>query len=108
MGWLDRQVMGDIQFGDNLPGSVCGYFDKVTGLIHMDRKLSGRRRTCTYVHESIHKELGHGVAPSLGVHIRREIVVERLTARRLITLPDLIWACTKFTTGKAKIGRAHV
>jgi hypothetical protein len=73
-----------------MPNAVCGYYDNETGAIHLDKQLTRRGRINTYRHELIHKLLGHGPAPSLPVHIAREVAVDRITARELISLPALM------------------
>lgn len=78
-----------------MPANVCGYYDNTTGAIHLDKHLTRRGRVNTYRHELIHKLLGHGPATSLPQHISREIAVDRITARELISLPALMTSMVK-------------
>lgn len=89
--------MGKTVFRD-LPGEVCGYYDNDTGVIHVDGRMVACDQRNTIVHETFHKILGHGKAPSLAVHTAREVMVERLTARHLIPLPRLMEVMVRFGT----------
>jgi hypothetical protein len=75
---------------EDLPGGLCGYYDRRTGAIHVDRRMSAKDQANTYVHEMFHKILGHGKAGSLPEHVAREVAVDRITARALVTLPALM------------------
>lgn len=73
----------------NLPGNLAGYYDQVTGLIHIDPTRSITTQRITLVHERFHKNLRH--TPLIGAaHNAREIYVEVLTARRLISFQMLL------------------
>jgi hypothetical protein len=88
-----KVVVGDI--GPEL----CGYYDHSTRTVHISESLSVRERHCTLVHELIHAERGHETALTLPQHLAREIDVEQETARRLISLPQLMWAVTYYGAG---------
>jgi hypothetical protein len=90
-----------IIFGE-LPGSVCGYYDNATGAIHIDGSLNRQTVHNTYRHELIHKILGHGPAQSLAHHIAREVAVDRITARELVTLPALMDAMVTYPCQKTR------
>lgn len=82
-------VLGDLEQG------MCGYFDKGTDTVHINKALTMRERRCTLVHELIHRERGHDPANTLAEHTAREVSVEWETARRLISFPALLWAMTR-------------
>lgn len=78
----------------NLDDDMCGRFDHRTGKIYIDPRLSPAARRSTLVHERIHKNLDH--KPIGGpAHTAREIMVEQLAARRLIS-----WAMLVSVAGK--------
>ena len=93
--------MAKVVYGD-LPGSVCGYYDNKTGAIHIDGRMTRRGQYLTYRHELIHKILGHGPAVSLAHHVAREIAVDRITARELVTLPALMDAMIRYPDQQAR------
>jgi hypothetical protein len=81
--------MGRVLYKE-LAGSQCGSFDPDSGAIIIDPRATRQTQRNSIVHEEIHRILGHGRAPSLAVHVAREVMVDRLTARRLIPLPALL------------------
>jgi hypothetical protein len=87
---------------ENLTGNLCGYYDNKTGAIHIDGRLNPVARHNTYRHELIHKILGHGPATSLAQHIAREVAVDRITARELVSLPALMWSLVQYPDQKAR------
>lgn len=107
MGQVSRESIVSVVYR-NLPGAVCGYFDPVTGAIHIDRRMPKRSQRCTLVHESIHRVLGHGPAKSPAEHMAREVAVERIAARQLITFPDLVTAMTQHKDAAGMAGYLDV
>lgn len=89
--------MGRVVYKE-LAGDLCGYFDPDTAAIHVDPRLSKQAQVNTIVHEGFHRVLGHGRAPSLAVHVAREVMVERLTANHLIPLPSLLTVLCQYET----------
>lgn len=81
----------------DIPGGLCGHFDLATGQITVARRLKPRRRRVTAIHESIHRDFNHGPAKSLAENSARELVVERMTARFLISLPELMRVMSQTT-----------
>ena len=88
-------VLGGLEDG------LCGYYDHATETVHINRALDMRGRRCTLVHELIHWEQGHEPVDDLAVHTAREVNVEREAARRLVSLPALIWAWTTYANPRA-------
>jgi hypothetical protein len=99
--------MGKIVYGE-LSGDLCGFYDNDTGTIHVDRRMPRCDQRNTIIHERFHRVLGHGPAPSLPVHMAREIAVERLTARHLISLPRLMEVMTRFGTAAERAAALDV
>lgn len=87
--------MGRVLYKE-LEGDLCGYFDPDSGAIVVDPRLRREAQRHTIIHEGYHRLLGHGRAPSLAVHVAREIMVERLTACHLIPLPALLGALVNY------------
>lgn len=77
-----------------MPAGVLGYYDHGTGTIHVDGTLDRRDRHVTVVHERFHKALKHGPCSTPGVRVAREILVEVMTAKYLISFRDLLDAYT--------------
>lgn len=89
--------MGKIVY-EEMPGTLCGFYDNDNGTIHVDPRLRKAAQRNTIVHEQFHRILGHGKAPSPAVHTSREVAVQRLTAHHLISLPALMKAMVEFDT----------
>jgi Zn-dependent peptidase ImmA (M78 family) len=91
-----RGLLSDVVYRD-IPGKLCGFFDLDTGQITIAHRLTPRRRRVTVIHESIHRDLNHGPARSLAENSAREVVVERLASRFLISLPELMRVMSQTT-----------
>lgn len=89
--------MGRVVYKE-LEGDLCGLFDPDTGAVIVDPRLRKQAQVNTIIHEGYHRILGHGRAPSLAVHMAREIMVDRLTANHLIPLPALLLALVSYGT----------
>ena len=77
-----------MRFAD-LPDRLLGYTDLSTGEIVLDRSLTQVERRCTLTHELEHVHRGH-IPTDPVLLAREEDLVEQLSARRLVTLRDLI------------------
>jgi hypothetical protein len=77
-----------VRFAD-LPEGLLGYTDLSTGEIVLDRSLTQVERRCTLTHELEHVHRGH-IPDDPVLLAREEELVEQLSARRLVTLRDLI------------------
>lgn len=87
---------------DVMDEGLCGYYDKATETVYINRALDARGRRSTLVHELIHWERGHGPTDSLPEYLARDIEVEHETARRLISFPALVWAVTSYGSEKER------
>lgn len=87
--WRDarRRKHLEIEFVDDLPAGVRG---RITGdRIEVNRHMLGDERRCTIAHELVHDE--RRVYPIDRVlRAREELAVERIAARRLIALDQLV------------------
>ena len=93
--------MGRVLYKE-LEGDLCGYFDPDSGAIVVDPRIRREAQMHTIIHEGFHRVLGHGRAPSLAVHVAREVMVERLTASHLIPLPALLAVLVTYGTMAAR------
>lgn len=79
-----------MRFAD-LPDGLLGYTDLARGVIVLDRSLTQVERRCTLTHELEHVHRGPISAdPCLAA--REEAVIDRIAARRLVSLRDLVEA----------------
>ncbi|GAB3042338.1 ImmA/IrrE family metallo-endopeptidase [Sediminivirga luteola] len=82
-----------VSWRDDLPPGVLGATDGVS-IIYLRKDLRQVERRCTLAHELTHLRLGHRGC----VDPRTEAEVRRLTALRLVSLPQLLdaarWAGT--------------
>ena len=75
----------------NLEDGLLGYTDLAAGRIVLNRQLTQCERRCTLTHELHHVHRGRVPAdPDLRDHEER--VVDRIAARQLVTLEDLVQA----------------
>jgi len=89
-------LMSNIVYRD-MPDALCGFFDSTVEQIVINRRQSGRKRRVTFVHESLHRDMNHGPVGSLAESVAREVVVERLTARLLVSLPEIMRVMSQTT-----------
>jgi hypothetical protein len=82
----------------DMPDMLCGFFDSTTDQIIINRRQTRRKKRVTVIHESIHRDFNHGPAKSLAENLAREIVVERMTARFVISLPELMRVMSQTTS----------
>lgn len=92
----------------DLGEDLCGYYDHATETVHINSRLSLMERRCTLVHELIHWERGDDPTDNLGAYMAREVEVDHETARRLVSLPQLMWVITYFGPGGAGAGSLGV
>lgn len=77
-----------VRFAD-LPDGLLGYTDLSAGVIWLDRSLTQVERRCTLTHELEHVHRGH-IPRDPVLLAREEDLVEQLSARRLVSLRELI------------------
>ena len=77
-----------MRFAD-LPDGLLGYTDLSAGVIWLDRSLTQVERRCTLTHELEHVHRGH-IPRDPVLLAREEDLVEQLSARRLVSLRELI------------------
>lgn len=78
----------EVRFTD-LPDGLLGYTDLARGVVVLDKRLTQVERRCTLTHELEHVHRGP-VPADPGLAAREESIVDRIAARRLVTLGELI------------------
>lgn len=68
----------------------CGLYDHHTKTITLRDGMTGAQRRCTLAHELVHEERGDVALSEVVLNARQEQIVERISARRLIALSDLL------------------
>lgn len=86
--------MGDDIVFKRLDGE-SGYYDHASGKIYLDPREDMPTLISTLMHERIHKELGHEPLTDPGENVAREVMVEGMAARRLISFPELLGGMVK-------------
>lgn len=83
--WRDLRDREDVTvFWRDMPGGLLGATNGRD--IWMDRRQLQVERRCTLTHELVHLDLGHEECQD----VKTEAMVRRITARRLITLDQLV------------------
>ena len=73
----------------DLPIGLLGYTDLAAGIVVLARSLTQVERRCTLTHELEHVHRGH-IPRDPVLLAREEDLVEQLSARRLVSLRELI------------------
>ena len=108
MGWNPWRHIGrhypniTVITDQELPGQVWG--QQLGDRIWLCRKLNQVRRRCTLAHEIVHLERGNVPTDPRG-HLREERTVDRIAARRLIGIEQLIEAL-RWTRDPAELADA--
>lgn len=82
-----------------LPDELCGFYDRASDAVVVDRRLTRDLRVSTEVHESVHRSFAHCPTGSAAEHVAREIATGALTSRMMIPFPLLMQALGSCRTG---------